>query len=150
MLADIPTAVPTVSTFTQLMDVVPPLDPDALAKGIMSIPVNIQRGRPDSSKIKDLFNLSDLDRPPEPIVQTPPQFPYELRTLVTEASVRIGFIVTSKGDVVLPYVIASSHKEVERPALEAVLKWKFRPGVKNGRKVNTRVEQPINFSVTQD
>jgi protein TonB len=35
----------------------------------------------------------------------------------------------------------------ERPALEGVVRWKFRPGMKLGRKVNTRVIQPIDFSI---
>jgi outer membrane biosynthesis protein TonB len=34
--------------------------------------------------------------------------------------------------------------------LEAVVKWKFKPGMRNGKKVNTRVEQPIDFKVTED
>ncbi|HVZ63826.1 MAG TPA: TonB family protein [Lacunisphaera sp.] len=149
MLADIPTMIET-SAFTQLVDLTPPPALDAAVSNVMSIPVNIQRGRPDTSKIKDLFNLADLDRPPQPIVQTPPVFPYELKAQVTEASVRLGFIVTAQGDVILPYVVNSSHRGFERPAIEAVLKWKFKPGMRGGRKVNTRVEQPINFTVTTD
>jgi periplasmic protein TonB len=149
MLADIPTMVP-VNSFTQLIDVTPPLKSDALAGAVIAIPVNIQRGRPDTSKIRDLFNISDLDRRPEPIVQTPPVFPYELKAQVTEARVRLGFIVTSQGDVIMPYVVSSTHRGFERPALDAVLKWKFKPGMRGGRKVNTRVEQPIDFKVTSD
>jgi len=149
MLADIPTMIET-SAFTQLVDLTPPPTLDAAVSNVMSIPVNIQRGRPDTSKIKDLFNLADLDRPPQPIVQTPPVFPYELKAQVSEASVRLGFIVTSQGDVIMPYVVNSTHRGFERPAIEAVMKWKFKPGMRGGRKVNTRVEQPINFTVTTD
>jgi protein TonB len=149
MLADIPTMVP-VNAFTQLIDLTPPIKAEALAGSVIAIPVNIQRGRPDTSKIKDLFNIADLDRRPEPIVQTPPLFPYELKLQVSEARVRLGFIVTSQGDVIMPYVISSSHRGFERPALDAVLKWKFKPGMRGGRKVNTRVEQPIDFKVSDE
>jgi protein TonB len=148
-LADIPTLVP-VNAFTQLVDLTPPLKADAMASAVIAIPVNIQRGRPDTSRIKDLFNIADLDRRPEPIVQTPPAFPFELKAQVTQAQVRLGFIVTSQGDVIMPYVVNSTHRGFERPALEAVMKWKFKPGMRGGRKVNTRVEQPIDFKVTED
>jgi len=33
-------------------------------------------------------------------------------------------------------------------AVTGVLKWKFRPGMKSGRRVNSRVAVPINFRVT--
>lgn len=148
MLADIPTIMPVDSSFTQLLDLTVPVRDDAAAKSVLAIPLNIQRGRPDTSGIRDLFNIADLDRKPEPIVQTPPVFPYALKAEVAEANVRLGFIVTSRGDVILPYVVSSTHHGFERPALEAVLKWKFRPGMKGGRKVNTRVEQPINFKIS--
>jgi len=150
MLADIPVMVPVDASFTQLLDLTVPAKSDAAANSVINIPLNIQRGRPDTSGIKDLFNIADLDRRPEPIVQTPPVFPYELKTQAPEGNVRLGFIVTSKGDVIMPYIVNSTHRGFERPALEAVMKWKFKPGIRNGRKVNTRVEQPFNFKVAED
>ena len=149
MLADIPTMVP-VNAFTQLVDPTVPMRSEAAINSVIAIPVNIQRGRPDTSKIKDLFNIADLDRIPEPIVQTPPAFPYGLKEEAPTARVRLGFIVSSRGDVIMPYVISSTHRGFERPALDAVMKWKFKPGMRGGRKVNTRVEQPIDFKVESD
>lgn len=149
MLQDVPLSVPVNASFTQLIDPTVPTKIEG-AGSVMAIPLNIQRGRPDTTGIKDLFNIADLDRRPEPIVQTPPQFPYELKQSVSEARVRVGFIVSSKGDVIMPYIISSSHSGFERPTLDAVLKWKFKPGQKGGRKVNTRVEQPIDFKVVDE
>jgi protein TonB len=146
MLADVPTMVP-VDSFTQLVDLTVPMRSDAAVNSVIAIPVNIQRGRPDTSKIKDLFNIADLDRIPEPIVRTPPLFPYGLKEEAPKARVRLGFIVTSNGDVIMPYVISSTHRGFERSALDAVVKWKFKPGMRAGRRVNTRVEQPIDFKV---
>ena len=146
MLQDVPLNLPVDSSFTQLIDPTVPLKFEG-AGNVMAIPLNIQRGRPDMSGMKDLFNIADLDRRPEPIVQTPPVFPYELRQVVSEARVRVGFIVTARGDVIMPYVISSTHAGFERPTLDAVAKWKFKPGMRGGRKVNTRVEQPIDFTV---
>lgn len=149
MLQDVPISVPVDSSFTQLIDPTVPTKIEG-AGNVMAIPLNIQRGRPDTSGIKNLFNIADLDRRPEPIVQTPPVFPYELKQTVTEAQVRVGFIVTSRGDVIMPYIVSSTHSGFERAALDAVSKWRFKPGQRGGRKVNTRVEQPITFTVTED
>lgn len=147
MLQDIPVQVPLDASFTQLVDYTIPAKIDSAPNSLTAIPLNIQRGRPDTSSIKDLFNISDLDRPPEPIIQPPPVFPYELKADVSYAHVRVGFIVTAGGDVIFPYIISSTHRGFERPALDGVIKWKFKPGMKLGRKVNTRVIQPLDFSI---
>jgi periplasmic protein TonB len=150
MLADVPLSIPVDSSFTQLIDPMVPTKLEGAAASVMAIPTNIARGRPDTSGIKDLFNIADLDRKPEPIVQTPPQFPYELKQSVSEGHVRVGFIVSNRGDVIMPYIISSSERGFERATLDAVMKWKFKPGIRGGRKVNTRVEQPIDFKVVAD
>lgn len=146
-LQDVPLSLAE-SNFTQLIDPTVPTKIEG-AGNVMAIPLNIQHGKPDMSGMKDLFNIADLDRKPEPIVQSPPVFPYELKQSTPEARVRVGFIVTSKGDVIMPYIISSTHPGFERNTLEAVLKWKFKPGQRGGRKVNTRVEQPIDFKVVE-
>lgn len=150
MLQDVPLSIPVDASFTQLLDPTVPTKLEGAASNVMAIPLNIQRGRPDTSGIKDLFNIADLDRRPEPIVQTPPTFPYELKQSVSEARVRVGFIVTSRGDVIMPYIINSTDRGFERATLDAVMKWKFKPGMRGGRRVNTRVEQPIDFKVVAD
>lgn len=147
MLQDVPLSL-NQATFTQLIDPTVPTKIEG-AGNVMAIPLNIQRGKPDMSGIKDLFNIADLDRKPEPIVQTPPVYPYELKQSTSEARVRVGFIVTAKGDVIMPYIISSSHPGFERATMEAVVKWKFKAGQRGGRKVNTRVEQPIDFKVVE-
>jgi protein TonB len=149
MLQDVPLSL-TQSNFSQLIDPVAPAKLDHAAAGVMAIPLHIQHGRPDAGGMKDLFNIADLDRKPEPIAQTPPIFPFELKRVVPTAQVKVGFIVTSKGDVAFVYVVSSSHPGFERATLEAVQKWKFRPGMRGGRKVNTRVEQLVTFTVRDD
>lgn len=46
-----------------------------------------------------------------------------------------------------PRGLVRNARGFERPALDGVVRWKFRPGMKLGRKVNTRVIQPIDFSI---
>ncbi|HLP24245.1 MAG TPA: TonB family protein, partial [Acidobacteriota bacterium] len=76
-----------------------------------------------------------------------PAFPYGLRQQVSEAKVTLEFIVDANGEVVAPMVTDSSHRGFDDAAIIGVSKWKFRPGMKAGRKVNTRVRQAITFTV---
>ncbi len=116
---------------------------------LVTIPTNI-RHKPDPKEIPNVFNPADLDKRPEPISQPSPNFPYDLQHVVSEGSVVVGFIVDRHGDVVQARIISSSNSGFERAALSAIEKWKFRPGVKNGRKVGTRVEQPLAFLLKED
>ena len=59
----------------------------------------------------------------------------------------VAFIITSTGDVVDAYAVSSSRREFERPAVEAVMRWKFRPGKKGGHVVNTKARVPIKFTL---
>jgi len=150
MLADIPTLVPLSASFVQPLDLTIPLKADPNAGQVIAIPVNIQRGKLDETGIKNLFNLSELDRRPEPIVQTAPTFPFEMKRQGISARVHIRFIVNSDGEVIRPFILSSTYPGFDRAALEAIKRWKFRPGIKNGRKVNTRVEQPMDFNALDE
>jgi protein TonB len=63
-----------------------------------------------------------------------------------KGEVNVGFIVDVNGDVRDAYVVNSTHREFEAPAVQAVSKWKFRPGRRNAHAVNTRMSVPIVFS----
>lgn len=49
--------------------------------------------------------------------------------------------------VKLKLVAASIVLPFETPAVRALQRWKFRPGRKNGKAVNTRVAQVVNFNI---
>ena len=147
-LADLPSSV-SVSTFVQPLQYTPDLNASLSNAKVAQIPVNIGRGR-DLSKMGQIFEISQLDRPPTPLMQPAPTFPYSLKATVSEARVVVEFIVDSNGDVVAPNVVSSTHEGFNENALIGVAKWKFKPGMKSGKRVNTRVRAPINFFVTDD
>ncbi len=148
-LADVPSTVDLSNAFVQQIDfsTLTPQQDLSAAKAI-SIPTHINRGGRPGEGMSNLFNIADLDRIPEPIVRVAPQVPVGLREAGFRGEVRVGFIVDAKGDVVQPYIVKSTHQRLEDPALVAIVKWKFRPGVKGGRKVNTRMLQPLVFQVS--
>ena len=59
----------------------------------------------------------------------------------------VEFVVTAEGRVVNVIAVDTTHHGFNDSAIKAVGKWKFKPGVKNGRKVNTRMAVPINFNI---
>lgn len=149
MLVDMPTVVP-IDAFVQQIDYTPPMEADLAGAKMMAIPVHVARGSNIGEKLGQIFDISQLDRIPEPIVQVAPIFPFNLKREVTEARVMVEFIVDSKGDVVAPFAVESSHRGFEEAAISGVAKWKFRPGMKGGKRVNTRMRVPLHFKVTDE
>lgn len=149
-LPDVPTQVDLSTAFVQQIDynsLVPP--PELSAAQTITIPKNISRGAKIGEGMKNLFNLAELDRAPVPVVQVKPTTPPSLRRVGGTAEVKVAFIVDTEGRVVQPTVLSSTDNDCESSALIAVSKWKFRPGMKGGRKVNTRMMQPIIFTVME-
>ncbi len=141
-LVDIPTVVPN-ATFVQQVEPPPPPGLEQ-AKGVVTIPPTRPSGF--GRGLGQIFDISQLDQVPVVRLQQPPIYPYEMRRAGITGEVNIGFIVDVNGDVRDAYVISSTHREFEAPALQAVSKWKFRPGRRGGRAVNTRMSVPIVFN----
>jgi protein TonB len=97
----------------------------------------------------DAFDVSDLDRRPEAISQVAPAYPSELRKARVEGTVTLVFVLGEDGRVEDPRVESASRPEFERPALEAIRKWRFKPGMKDGEPVRTYLRLPMRFRVTE-
>jgi len=65
----------------------------------------------------------------------------------TEGTVTVGFICDSDGNVHDAYVANSTNRGFDAPAVQAVSKWKFKPGTRGGKAVNTRMSVPIVFNL---
>lgn len=104
-------------------------------------------GPRDTGKAGTAFLLKDLDDKPVNTRTVAPRYPVELRHDGVSGTVLLRFVVDSRGDVVDPVVVKSDYAEFGRAAVDAILRWKFKPGRKNGRSVNTLMEIPMVFSV---
>lgn len=145
-LVDLPSVVP-VNAFTQPLTPPPPpgFTPN---KGAINIPVN-KPGANFGKGISNLFNIGDLDQQPVARVRQAPTYPYDMRRAGINGTVVIEFIINTEGDVIQTNVVRSSHREFEMPAIQAVTKWKFKPGRKGGRVVNVRASQLLEFNATE-
>ena len=59
-------------------------------------------------------------------------------------------LVDPNGDVQNAYAIRSSQREFEAAAVQAVNKWKFKPGRKGGKDVPTHMQVPIVFTLNEE
>lgn len=148
MLADIPMAVDVSTAFVQQMDF-SSLQPktDLSAAKVVSIPSSIRRGGGTGQGLKEIFSLAQLDRIPEALFQPPPVFPAALRKDVETARVEVEFVVTAKGEVTDVQVVSATFPGFENASIAGVSRWQFRPGMKAGKKVNTRMRVPLIFRV---
>ncbi|MBA4136300.1 MAG: hypothetical protein C0518_03170 [Opitutus sp.] len=147
-LADLPSSV-AVATFTQPLQYTPDVSASLNAAKATQIPVNIGRSR-NLQNMGTIFEISQLDRVPTPVMQPAPVFPFALKQTVSEAHLVVEFIVDSNGDVVAPFVASTTHTGFNEAAIAGVAKWKFRPGMKAGKRVNTRVRVPVNFFISDE
>jgi periplasmic protein TonB len=101
-----------------------------------------------AADLDSVFSIADIDQRPRAIVQGSPVYPQELRRKKVEGTVSVLLVVNQAGLVVDPRIETSSDPGFERPALDAVRRWKFEPATRGGKKVQCKIRVPIRFSVT--
>ncbi|HLP03006.1 MAG TPA: energy transducer TonB [Opitutaceae bacterium] len=101
----------------------------------------------DSSKFKEFVDFAKLDKKPQARSQTPPRYPFELKRQGIQGECTVQFFVDENGVVSDPVVVSSTHQEFQKPCIDAVMQWRFSPGMKNGRKVATRMQQAFPFKL---
>lgn len=113
--------------------------------GGAAIAAQLSQGMGDGGQDNDaLFSMADLDQRPRVIYQPSPQISEALKKR-GGGKVSIIFIVDASGRVERPKVHQSSDPLFDRAALDAVKKWKFEPGRRNGKPVRFRMRVPITF-----
>jgi protein TonB len=98
----------------------------------------------------EVFDISKLDQIPVATVQVRPQYPFEMRRAGISGQVVVDFIVDTSGLVHNAYAASSTQRDFESSAVQAVSKWRFRPGRKGGRAVNTHMQVPIVFTLNAE
>lgn len=88
-----------------------------------------------------------VDENPVPVKTPPPRYPDSLKREGVSGVVAVTIVIDEAGLVTSTSVSKSSHPDFERPALEAVAKWKFKPAKKDGAAVKVKVTLPLRFSV---
>lgn len=84
---------------------------------------------------------------PRPTKQVPPVYPLGLRAAGVVGRVTVDAILDTEGKVAEVHIARSNNPFFERPAIEAVMQWRFSPALKGGKPVKTRIRQEINFQL---
>ncbi|NCC23809.1 MAG: energy transducer TonB [Deltaproteobacteria bacterium] len=94
------------------------------------------------------FEAAELDFPPVPIRQIPPQYPYLARSRGLSGRVELRFLVGVEGLVSDVSIESSTPPGIfDRSAVEAVSQWRFSPGRYRGEAVRAWVRLPIKFEL---
>jgi len=113
-----------------------------MAGGDFTVKLNTNGAAGDN--LDALFSMADLDQKPRVIYQPGPILSATVRKKAP-GTVYILFIVNKDGRVEKPIVQRATDPIFEKPALDAIKKWKFEPGKRKGESVRFRMRVPITF-----
>jgi RNA polymerase sigma factor (sigma-70 family) len=99
---------------------------------------------------RNALPMNQLDQAPRAAIRRSPAYPAALRAANIPGSVVVEFVIDSAGRVANARVVKSTHPDFELPTLEALHEWRFTPGMKGGRQVNTRVTQAFQYEPNDD
>jgi protein TonB len=124
------------------------LDVEAISAGLGAEFGSAGGGGGDGTRRGALaFNAGLSDRDPLPLVRVEPQYPPQAARRGLEGWVHVRFTITTAGSIRDAVVVKSSHGVFERPALQAVAKWKYQPQTKDGKPVEAQSETVLRFEM---
>ncbi len=94
------------------------------------------------------FSEAEVDVPPRPLAKHPPLYPLRAQRMGIEGKVMVEFTVAKSGQVQDVAIKEAQPRGVfEEAAIKTVASWRFSPGTLDGNPVDTRIVQPIIFSL---
>ena len=119
----------------------------------VTLPGTVEDGKPlelsATMALTDIiFGPNELDKNPEPINPKPPELPSSL-TLV-EGRVVVQMTIGRDGTPSDLKIVRASNPDIGRIYLAALAKWKFKPGIKDGKPVRSAVVVPFLISPSTD
>lgn len=119
--------------------------PPSMSRNISGIPVGPITG--GYAGKNEIVPIGDLDKIPVATNRIPPRYPSELKRAGVVGTALLRFVVDSRGEVADIEVVSATHPEFGAAAAEAMRRWNFKAGMKDGRRVSTRMEMPMGFSL---
>ena len=98
---------------------------------------------------RDVFELSEVDRPPSAVRKIDPLYPFAAKRNRIQGAVILQLIVTDAGRVLAPIALRGEPPGVfDNSALKAIARWRFKPAVKDGRTVDVITRLPVHFEMS--
>lgn len=145
-IAEPPSGVVEAGAITQYVRPTPPRPPRPPGMNQIGVPTAVAGGG-GSGKAELIFDASQLDSPVRARFQPMPVYPPELKRLGVSGMVVVTFIIDTKGRVREPQLVSATDPAMGKSVLDAVVKWKFDPPLKNGKPVQARYRQPVPFNL---
>ena len=82
---------------------------------------------------------------PVPLQMPRPELPTELSLLSFQGSAMAEFVVGEDGTAKAINVVGATHPQLEAAVREAVAKWRFKPGTRNGAYFPQTMRVPFQF-----
>jgi TonB family protein len=121
-------------------------DTAAPALGASGPSAKLQAFAADDNRVPTL-DISRVDVIPQVRRQAPPRFPVAFRRQGRGGEAVVDFIVDENGVARDVVAIRATHPDFAAAASEAVAKWRFSPGRKEGRPVRTHMQVPVVFTL---
>jgi outer membrane biosynthesis protein TonB len=91
----------------------------------------------------DVLSASQLDQKPRLIKKVDPKPPAALAKKLPQLTVTV--FIDAGGNVMRADLAPAVDPSAMKPIMDAVLRWKYEPGQRNGQKVGCKVSHKINF-----
>jgi TonB family C-terminal domain len=104
---------------------------------------------PPPAPTQTVFEVYEVDEPPQPIVQVQPEYPEVARKAGLEGRVIVAAVVDENGNVIQAYIHSSTNSIFNEAALEAAKKMKFKPAKQKDIAVKVKVLIPFVFKLTK-
>lgn len=104
----------------------------------------------DTTSEKAPADFVNVDREPEIVSRTLPQYPALAQKAGIEGRVIVKMWVDKKGSVRKAYVVKSDNEIFDNPSLEAAIKWRFSPAIYRTSPVDVWVMIPFTFKLKPD
>jgi protein TonB len=104
---------------------------------------------PPPAPTQTVFEVYEVDEPPQPVVQVQPEYPEVARKAGLEGRVIVAAVVDENGNVIQASIHSSTNSIFNEAALEAAKKMKFKPARQKDIAVKVKVLIPFVFKLTK-
>jgi TonB family protein len=119
-------------------------DPNGVDHGLPIAPTTPVT--PVADPATTIYRASEVN-PPVVVTRVLPEFPRIAQTMHKSGWVIVECVIDSSGHIRDARVTGSSWDVFDKPALDAVQQWMFKPGTLNGQAVNTLFELRVTFTL---
>ena len=97
-----------------------------------------------------IYDLKELDEMPSVKGRRAgPIYPFELMKAGISGEAILRFVVDTQGHTRDIEVVETNHPSFGQAAAEAIAKWNYTPGKKDGAAVNARMQIPVGFTINR-